>query len=226
MDHRFANWNAINMSEAARSVTIKNVCNAIPIHHMTSFRLSDVTIKKMSSKQQQLWRNKKTCRGNHIITWKQTQKSKEGGLGFRDMHIFNRALLAKSAWKLCFDVESMMAKSLQDKYFKDGDLFNLKKKTNTTWSWRSLSYELEFGLEHPDTRNWIDKHFRSYGFYVKLIEYDEVAENSSRDPPSGDGKNIRFVAEQLLLSDGQMESWREWYQKVEKQIEENGFDEL
>ncbi|KAI3930278.1 hypothetical protein MKW92_033855 [Papaver armeniacum] len=82
------------------------------------------------------------------------------------------------------------------------------------------------GLAHPDTRNWIDKLFRSYGFYVKLIEYDEVAENSSRDPPSGDGKNILFVAEQLQLSDGQMESWREWYQKVEKQIEEDRFDEL
>ncbi|KAI3864982.1 hypothetical protein MKW92_020492 [Papaver armeniacum] len=69
------------------------------------------------------------------------------------------------------------------------------------------------GLEHPDTRNWIDKLFRSYGFYVKLIEYDEVAENLSRDPPSGDSKNILFGAEQLRLSDCQ--SWREWYQKVD-----------
>ncbi|XP_026428831.1 uncharacterized protein LOC113324757 [Papaver somniferum] len=37
-----------------------------------------------------------------------------------------------------------MAKSLQAKYFSDGDLFNLKKKTNTTWSWRSLSSKLAF----------------------------------------------------------------------------------
>ncbi|XP_026419847.1 uncharacterized protein LOC113315813 [Papaver somniferum] len=59
MDHRFANWNGSNMSEEARSVMIKNVSNAIPMHHMTSFKLPDVTIKKMSSKQRQFWRNKK-----------------------------------------------------------------------------------------------------------------------------------------------------------------------
>lgn len=44
------------------------------------------------------------------------------------MHIFNKALLAKSAWKLASDTDSMMVKSLQAKYFVDGDLFNLKKK--------------------------------------------------------------------------------------------------
>ncbi|XP_026377915.1 uncharacterized protein LOC113272265 [Papaver somniferum] len=145
MDNRFANWNGSNMSEAARSVMIRNVSNAILIHHMTSFRLPDVTIKKMSSSQQKFWRNKKTCKGNHIITWRRVQKPKEeGGLGFRDMHTFNRALLAKSYWRLSSDTESMMAKSLQEKYFQDGDLFNLKNKTNTTWSWRSLSSELYF----------------------------------------------------------------------------------
>ncbi|XP_026415802.1 uncharacterized protein LOC113311168 [Papaver somniferum] len=145
MDHKFSNWSGSNMSEAARSLMIKNVSNAIPIHRMTSFKLPDVTIKRMSSKQQQFWRNKKSCRGNYIITWRRTQKPKEeGGLGFRDMHIFNKALLAKSGWKLSSITDSMMVQSLQAKYFQDGNLFNLKKNYNTTWSWRSMSSELKF----------------------------------------------------------------------------------
>ncbi|XP_026458950.1 uncharacterized protein LOC113359551 [Papaver somniferum] len=45
MDNKFARWNGENMSEVARSFMIKNVSNAIPIHHMTSFSLPDATIK-------------------------------------------------------------------------------------------------------------------------------------------------------------------------------------
>ncbi|XP_026410452.1 uncharacterized protein LOC113305650 [Papaver somniferum] len=122
MDHRLSRWNGSNMSEAARTVTVKHVTSEIPIHHMTSFKLPDTTIKKMKSTQQAFWRNKKTCKGRHVTTWKRVQKPKEeGGLGLRDLSIFNRALLAKSAWKLCADNESVMTMSLQAKYFPDGE---------------------------------------------------------------------------------------------------------
>ncbi|KAI3968553.1 hypothetical protein MKX01_007863 [Papaver californicum] len=82
------------------------------------------------------------------------------------------------------------------------------------------------GLEQPDTQNWMDKFFRSNGFQVKVIKYNEVAENLSWDSPSGDSKNILFVAEQLRLSDSQMESWRAQFQRVEEEGDEDGFDEL
>ncbi|RZC54729.1 hypothetical protein C5167_013596 [Papaver somniferum] len=52
MNRRFTNWNASNMSEAAHSVTIRNVSNAIPIYHMQSFKLPEVTINKMNISQQ------------------------------------------------------------------------------------------------------------------------------------------------------------------------------
>ncbi|XP_026379643.1 uncharacterized protein LOC113274480 [Papaver somniferum] len=48
------------MSEAARTVMIRNVSNVIPIYHMQSFKLPDVTIKKLNYAQQAFWRNKKT----------------------------------------------------------------------------------------------------------------------------------------------------------------------
>ncbi|KAI3975742.1 hypothetical protein MKX01_023168, partial [Papaver californicum] len=50
-------------------------------------------------------------------------------------------------------------------------------------------------VEQPDTQNWMDKFFKSNGFQVKVIKYNEVAENLSRDSPSGDSKNILFVAD-------------------------------
>ncbi|XP_026410726.1 uncharacterized protein LOC113305951 [Papaver somniferum] len=98
MDHRFSNWNGSNMSEATRLVMIKNMSNTIPIHHMTSFKLPDVIIKQMSSKQQKLWRNKKSCKGNHIITWRRTQRPKEEQEHETPAHFLMECNLSRAVW--------------------------------------------------------------------------------------------------------------------------------
>ncbi|XP_026459988.1 uncharacterized protein LOC113360733 [Papaver somniferum] len=94
---------------------------------------------------EKFWRNKKTNKGKPAISWKKVSKPKEeGGLGFRDLKLFNRSLLAKSAWKLCTDDTSVCALSLKAKYFPDGKVFSIKENPNYTWSWKSISYELMF----------------------------------------------------------------------------------
>ncbi|XP_026416236.1 uncharacterized protein LOC113311639 [Papaver somniferum] len=145
MDNRLSKWRCINMSEASRSVTVRNVTNVIHAHHMTSFKLLETTINKKNSTQQKFWRKKKTNKVRKLVTWKSVNAPKEdGGLGFRDLQIFNRALLAKSAWRICTDQTSICSKYPQAKYFPNGDMFNLKKCSSTTWSWTSISSELNF----------------------------------------------------------------------------------
>lgn len=64
------------------------------------------------------------------------------------MQTFNKALLAKSAWKLCMDKSSIMEKSLQAKYYPYENIFETHKKYNSTWSWRSINSELNFVKKH------------------------------------------------------------------------------
>ncbi|XP_026400051.1 uncharacterized protein LOC113295938 [Papaver somniferum] len=90
---------------------------------------------------------KRVKQGKATDNLEKCECSKEGGLGFRDLHLFNRALLAKSAWRLCTDQTSICAKSLQEKYFPDGQVSNIKKSKNTTWSWTSISSEINFILK-------------------------------------------------------------------------------
>ncbi|RDY08807.1 hypothetical protein CR513_06927, partial [Mucuna pruriens] len=77
-----------------------------------------------------------------------------------------------------------------------------------------------------NTRQWVDKLFMSKGFRVEIINYEGVAESYGKDFASGHYNNILFVAEQLLHSDDQMESWRREFQRVENEGDEEGFEEL
>lgn len=46
----------------------------------------------------------------------------DGGLGFRNLESFNKALLAKQCWRLMTNPTSMSARILKEKYFKQGDI--------------------------------------------------------------------------------------------------------
>ncbi|KAG5603399.1 hypothetical protein H5410_034769 [Solanum commersonii] len=78
-------------------------------------------------------------------------------------------------------------------------------------------------------KKWLDDLFMSYGFRVKMIEYDEVARNLRQDSAkrvSEVSTSILFVAEHLRFSDDQMETWRTEFQRIEEEGDEEGFEEL
>ncbi|KAK7269679.1 hypothetical protein RIF29_22413 [Crotalaria pallida] len=77
-----------------------------------------------------------------------------------------------------------------------------------------------------NTRQWMEKLFMSNGFRVEMIDYEGVAQSPEDKLASGHYRNILFVAEQLRLSDDQMETWRREFQRVEAEGDEDGFEEL
>ena len=65
-------------------------------------------------------------------------RNKQGGLGFRELHMFNLATLARQGWRLLVNLESLYAQVLRAKYFSDGDLLKAKEKSGISYSWRSV----------------------------------------------------------------------------------------
>ena len=62
----------------------------------------------------------------HWLSKEKLCTSKEnGGLGFRDLHLFNLAILARQGWRLLANPESLCAKVLRAKYFPDGNLLEV-----------------------------------------------------------------------------------------------------
>ncbi|KAL4395412.1 hypothetical protein AHAS_Ahas02G0249400 [Arachis hypogaea] len=75
-------------------------------------------------------------------------------------------------------------------------------------------------------KQWLDKLFMSNGFRVEMINHKGVSESSKEEFASAHYSNKLFVAEQLRLSDDQMEAWRRQFQRVEDEGDEEGFEEL
>ena len=67
----------------------------------------------------------------------------DGGLGFRDLHSFNMAILAKQGWRLIQDPESLCAKILKAKYFPNTHILEAVAKNGCSYTWRSIVQGIE-----------------------------------------------------------------------------------
>ena len=84
-------WEGKLLSQAGREVLIKAITQAIPTYAMGCFRLPlslcheiEAMVKKF------FWGQRGDKRKIHWIKWSELTKSKlEGGLGFRDLALFN-----------------------------------------------------------------------------------------------------------------------------------------
>ena len=64
-------------------------------------------------------------------------------MGFRDLHTFNLALLAKQGWRLMYNPDSLMAKILKAKYFPHNDIFHAQAGNNPSYTWQSILDDME-----------------------------------------------------------------------------------
>lgn len=62
----------------------------------------------------------------------------DGGLGFRDLEVFNFALLAKQGWRILQHLESMVVTVMKDKYFRTGSFMQALLGHNPLYAWRSI----------------------------------------------------------------------------------------
>ncbi|KAL5757908.1 hypothetical protein ACOSP7_020519 [Xanthoceras sorbifolium] len=66
------------------------------------------------------------------------KNKKEGGLGFRDLSHFNKALLTKQGWRLITNLKSLVAVVLKHIYFPNSFFLQAKAKASFSFVWRSI----------------------------------------------------------------------------------------
>ncbi|KAG6641582.1 hypothetical protein CIPAW_09G084200 [Carya illinoinensis] len=84
------------------------------------------------------WKNSFEGKTIYWRKWSEMgENNVEGGMGFREIEVFNRALLAKQG-KLQMDQDSLVAKVVKDKYFKRTQFIEAKLGVRPSYMWRSL----------------------------------------------------------------------------------------
>jgi len=63
---------------------------------------------------------------------------RDGGLGFRDIHAFNIAMLCKQAWQLLQTPNSLCSRLLQAKYYPGRLCLEAQASDGISYSWQSI----------------------------------------------------------------------------------------
>jgi hypothetical protein len=85
------------------------------------------------------WGHKENDKRIHWMNWSKMgiPKSK-GGMGFRDLTSFNKALLAKQFWRLWKTPNSLVAQLMRAKYHPDCSILKAPLSKKPSFAWRSI----------------------------------------------------------------------------------------
>jgi hypothetical protein len=116
-------WLELLLSMAGKEVLIKAVAQAIPSYSMACLRFPRGLCQHINSLLRNFcWGSKEGRQRTFWVAWDDMTMPKHvGGLGFRDIKLFNLALLAKQAWRLIQEPSSLSARILKVVYFPNGD---------------------------------------------------------------------------------------------------------
>jgi hypothetical protein len=75
----------------------------------------------------------------HWVAWDSLASPKcKGGMGFRDLEMFNLALLGKQGWRLITHPDSLCSRVLKTKYFRDTDFRHASVPSRASATWRAI----------------------------------------------------------------------------------------
>ncbi|KAL5557467.1 hypothetical protein UlMin_039703 [Ulmus minor] len=76
------------------------------------------------------------------VHWKKwsdlCQPKATGGMGFKDLSVFNQALLGKQVWRIIQKPQSLIAQVLKAKYFPFSSIWEAKALSNASHMWKSV----------------------------------------------------------------------------------------
>jgi hypothetical protein len=122
------NWKAKLLTLAAKEILLKAVVQAIPTYSMSVFLLPISLCKDLNRLMQSFWWVHLSNDSKiHWMSWSKMGRSKTvGGLGFRDLIMFNKAFLAKQCWRLIQNPDSLIAQTIRAKYYPNSSFMELE----------------------------------------------------------------------------------------------------
>ncbi|KAG7963456.1 hypothetical protein I3843_09G118400 [Carya illinoinensis] len=133
-------WKEKLLSQGGKEVLLKAVALSIPIYTMSYFKLPKSLCAELESLMASFWWGQKQDeRKLSWISWKRMCESKmEGGMEFRSIQMFNKALLAKQGWRIMHEESSLLHKIFKARYFPTSSFFDSRLGVNPSYVWRGI----------------------------------------------------------------------------------------
>jgi hypothetical protein len=137
---RINGWKEKQLSIGGKEIPLKAIAQAIPVYAMSVFLIPKRICKRMMDAISSFWwgDDENSNKMHWHAWWKLCYPKCDGGMGFRDFHSFNLAMLAKQVWRLATDQGSLCATVLRAKYYSHGDVLKASPKAGSSFTWQSI----------------------------------------------------------------------------------------
>jgi ribonuclease HI len=133
-------WKESCLSRAGKEILIKAVAQAIPNYIMGYYKLPESCCQEIESMLAKFWWGSTDGKRKiHWMSWERLSKPKKnGGMGFRGLSDFNKALLGKHCWRLLMGEDSLMGRVFKSRYYPRTSFLEAKIGYQPSYAWRSM----------------------------------------------------------------------------------------
>ena len=138
---RLQGWNQKLLSRAGKEILLKTVVQAMPNYAMNLYLLPLDLCRELERMMNSFWwgNHRSDSRGINWMRWERLCKPKAyGGIGFKQLHHFNVAMLGKQGWRLLSQPDSLVARILKSRYHPLTSFGKATVGSNPSYAWRSI----------------------------------------------------------------------------------------
>ncbi|KAL2929883.1 LINE-1 retrotransposable element ORF2 protein, partial [Bienertia sinuspersici] len=140
MTARIKTWSSRHLSFAGRSQLINSVLLSIHQYWAQVFVLPTKVLKDIEKVcRAYLWNGEWYSEAPGYVAWKNVcTRKKAGGLGFRNIHAWNTAIMTKHVWALARKQDNLWVRWIHAVYLKDNDWWDYKPPQDCSWYWKKI----------------------------------------------------------------------------------------
>ncbi|KAL2922219.1 LINE-1 retrotransposable element ORF2 protein [Bienertia sinuspersici] len=194
MSSRIRTRSSRHLSFAARSVLVNSVLMAVHSYWAHVFLLPKSVIDGIEKICRSfLWYGTSFSTNPGAIKWEDVcKRKKDGGLGFRNIGLWNIAMLGKHVWAIATKQDNLWIKWVHSIYIKNQDWWDYQPPVDASWSWKRICAVKE-DLKHRGLQQQVrsmQKYSASQIYWLlvgeeRSVSWSEVVWNRFNIPKHG-----------------------------------------